>query len=412
MRQKILMVAFTLLIFCLIPAAKASETSEMKEQLLKQSRQLQEMQQRLNELESKQRQQSNGIPGVENIKISGDLRYRHEHTDEESSTAGRWENGLDRDRIRARLLFEAIVNEEWDAVFRLAGGNDRSPASANQDLEDAFSQKNFWLDQAYFNWHPAAAEGLNVIGGKTKNPFFRVGGNQMIWDVDLNPEGIATQIHRTLNNGDQLYFNGGGFWVDEVATSADTSLWGAQTYLKRDLDTSDYVLGGATYLDYGNLEGRTPLNATWGGTASFFGNTSSGGVYKDDYNIVELFGQYGFEYSGLPVAAFGSWVRNIAATTSEDTGWIIGAKLNETKEPGSWECSYDYRELDADAVVGGFTESDFVDGNTNVRGHKLGFKYQLAKNLLASFDYYYLENTASSRDRDYRQLLADLVLKF
>jgi len=240
-----------------------------------------------------------------------------------------------------------------------------------------------------------------------------VGKNQLVWDSDLNPEGIAAKIHKPLSNGDQLFVNGGGFWVDESSSGADTSLWGAQTYIKRDMNNSDYVLGGTSYLNYGNLEGRTELNRTWGAsTPSFFGNTSSGSVYKDDYDIFELFGEYGFKYSSLPTAVFASWVRNVAATTSEDTGWLIGGKLNKAVEPGSWEFSYDYRELDADAVVGGFNESDFVESRTNVRGHKFGFKYQLAMNVQSNFNYFHLENTASSRDLDFRRFLADLVLKF
>lgn len=413
MQKTILAVTFILLTSAISPASRADETSDLKEQILKQSRQLQELQQRLDKLESKQKQQSEGIPGIENVTISGDFRYRHEHTDEEDAgNPGRWENGFGRDRIRARLMFEAIVNEEWDVAFRIASGNDRSPASANQDLEDAFSQKNFWLDLAYFDWHPVSMEALSVTGGKIKNPFYTAGKNQLIWDSDLNPEGIAAQIRKPLSNGDQLFVNGGGFWADESSSSVDTSLWGAQTYIKRDMNNSDYVLGGTSYFNYGNLEGRTQLNSTWGGTPSFFGNTSSGGVYKDDYDIFELFGEYGFKYSGLPTSVFASWIRNVAATTSEDTGWLIGGKLNKAVEPGSWEFSYNYRELDADAAVGGFNESDFVESSTNVRGHKFGFKYQLAKNVQSNFNYYHCTNTAGSRDLDFRRFLADLVFKF
>ncbi|MFH1718006.1 MAG: putative porin, partial [Planctomycetota bacterium] len=243
MRQAILAVTLILLAFGPLPAVRANETSELRQQILKQSRQLQELQQRLDELEAKQKQQSeqmekeiseavkdkqlgalpDSLKWAEKVKISGDLRYRHEHTDEEDgSNPGRWQNGLDRERIRARLMFEAIVNDEWDVAFRIASGNDRSPISANQDLEDAFSQKNFWLDLAYFDWHPAAAEELNVTGGKIKNPFYVVGKNQLIWDVDLNPEGIAAQVHKPLSNGDQLFVNGGGFWVDESSSGVDT----------------------------------------------------------------------------------------------------------------------------------------------------------------------------------------------
>jgi hypothetical protein len=115
----------------------------------------------------------------------------------------------------------------------------------------------------------------------------------------------------------------------------------------------------------------------------------------------------------LPVAVFGSWVQNVVASTSDDTGWLLGARLNKAKEPGSWEFSYDYRKLEADAIVGGFTESDFLESATDSRGHKFGFKYQLATNLQSGLTYYHLEDTGNStRDLDYRRLLADLVLKF
>jgi len=421
--------------------SRADELSELKEQMETTTKSLQQIQERMAQLEARQKLKERSysenfgqevekqvaeavksgqmttvpenLKWAEKIKISGDLRYRHDHQDEEDgSNPGRWENGVDRERIRARLLFEAIVNNEWDIAFRIATGSDKSPISTNQDLEDGFSKKDIWLDLAYFNWHPSSAEELLITGGKMKNPFYRAGKNQLIWDSDLNPEGIAAQGRRSLDSGDQLFVNGGGFWVDESGSGADTSLWGAQTYIKHDMNNSDYLLGGASYLDYGNIEGRGDLKSTWSSSGSFFGNTSSGGVYRDDYNIFEVFGEYGFKCSGLPVAAFASWVRNVAATTSEDTGWLVGAKLNKAKDPGSWEFSYDYRELDADAVVGGFTESDFVDSKTNSRGHKFGFKYQLARNLQASFDYYHAQNTAGSRNLDYRRLLADLVLKF
>jgi len=409
-----------------LPAApiKADELGDLKNQLS-------ELQNRITQLEQQQKQKEKALTEkidelakqktepatlpeslkwAEKIKISGDLRYRHDHQDEQDST-GDWITGRDRDRIRARLKLDAAVNDEWDAIFRIASGSDESPISTNQDLTDGFNKKNIWLDQAYFNWHPAAG-GFNVLGGKMENPFYRVGKNELIWDVDLNPEGLAGQISRPLSPADRLFFNGGGFWVDESSSGADTSLWGAQTYIKHDLGDSDYLLGGATYLDYGNLKGHADLKSTWG-SSNFFGNTSTGGVYASDYNILEAFGEYGFKCSGMPMALFGSWVRNLDASTYEDTGWLVGARLNKAKDPGTWEFSYDYRELDADAVVGGFTESDFVDSKTNSRGHRFVFAYQLAKNLQSGLTYYHAEDTGNNaRNMDYRRLLADLILKF
>ncbi len=409
------------------PAARvtADDLGDLKQQLS-------ELQNRITQLEEKQRLKEKSwsekideltkqkaekvalpesLKWIEKVKISGDLRYRHDHEDKQDSSGG-WENGVDRERIRARLMLEAIVNNEWDVAFRIASGSDKSPVSTNQDLEDAFSKKDIWLDLAYFNWHPIAVDGLNVVGGKVMNPFYTVGKNELVWDSDLNPEGIAGQISKPLSDADRLFINGGGFWVDENAAGADTSLWGAQTYIKHDMGNSDYLLGGATYWDYGNLQGRGDLKSTWG-SSDFFGNTSSGGLYVSDYDIFEAFGEYGFQCIGLPVAVFGSWVQNVVASTSDDTGWLLGARLNKAKEPGSWEFSYDYRKLEADAIVGGFTESDFLESATDSRGHKFGFKYQLATNLQSGLTYYHLEDTGNStRDLDYRRLLADLVLNF
>jgi hypothetical protein len=178
------------------------------------------------------------------------------------------------------------------------------------------------------------------------------------------------------------------------------------------LGNSDYLLGGASYWDYGNLQGRGDLKSTWG-SSDFFGNTSSGGLYVSDYDIFEAFGEYGFQWIRMPVAVFGSWVQNVVASTNEDTGWLLGAKLNKAKDPGSWEFSYDYRELDADAVVGGFAESDFFESTTNSKGHKFAVKYQLAKNFQSGLAYYHVQDTSNrTRDLDSRRLLADLVLKF
>ena len=437
MRQKIMVAVFIFLAIGQFPVVKADEIGELRELIQKQDEQLQQLQKRLDELEAKQKQQDrqaeekvseavkdkqaaalpDSLKWAERIKISGDLRYRHDHLDMESNISGRdeWLNGSDRHRVRARLMIEAMLNKDLDVGMRLASGTTRTPNSTNQDLEDAFSSKEIWLDLAYFDWRPPTNEGLNILGGKMKNPFFKAAKNELIWDNDLNPEGLAVKYMTHISCVDQLFFNGGGFWVDESTLDVDTSLWGAQAYLKHMIGKPSYVLAGATYYDYGNIEGQPALSSTWSSTSLFFGNTSSGpgGVYVSDYDIFEAFGEYGFKYGTMPLALFGSWVRNVAASTDEDTGWLVGTRFNKAKDPGSWELTYDYRDTQADAVVGGFIESDFVASKTDSRGHRVVFKYQILKALQAALTYYHLEDASSSTgDLDFRRLLAELLFKF
>ncbi len=422
MKKRIVYLMGAAVILCLwsVATARADEVDELKRQLKQHKQKTAELEKRITHLEIQRKLEEpavdlpDSLKWLEQIKISGDLRYRHEHIDEETGTTTvGWKNGSDRHRIRARLMLEAMVNDEWDLAFRLASGS-KDPVSANQDLEDSFSSKDFWLDLAYFNWHPKAIEGLNVVGGKVKNPFYKVGKNQLVWDGDLNPEGLVVQLSTPFNGEDELFFNGGGFWVDESSSGVDTSLWGAQTYIKHQMDNSDYFLGGASYWDYGNIQGSSDLKSTWTTPGSFFGNTSAAGLFASDYDIFELFGEYGFKCDSMPVTFYGDWVQNLVASTDRDKGWLVGCKLNKATTPGSWEASYDYRVLEADAVVGAMSDSDFIGGGTDGRGHRFGLKYQLAKNVQAATTYFHNEDDTGSagRDLDYRRLQCDLVLKF
>ncbi|HBG26694.1 MAG: hypothetical protein A2Y10_04825 [Planctomycetes bacterium GWF2_41_51] len=431
MKRKFLAVAiFSIFIS---PFANADEITGLKQQLAEQQKLLMQMQQKLEQLETGQKvqeqkidekistavekKQISALPDsfkwVENVKLSGDLRYRHETVNRQNNT-GRWNAGDNKNRIRARLGLDAKINDDWSAVFRLASGS-ADPVSTNQTLENAFSSKAIWLDLAYFDWHPAAWPAINVYGGKMKNPFFRAGDNQLIWDDDLNPEGIAASYKKSLSEKTDLYVNGGGFWVDQSSSTGNISLWGTQAYVKHVFENKNYLSSGLSYYNYGSLQGKPSLVSQWSSGTSSLGNSVEPGTinYLSDYDIVEGFGEYGFNYNNLPIAVYGSYVKNIAASTAEDTGWLIGFKVNKAKVPGSWEFSYDYRSLDADAVLGQFSDSDFAGGGTDAKGHRFGLKYQVAKNLQAGLTYFLNETSANSFESDdYRRLQADLMLKF
>lgn len=428
MTKRIREFAFLLVFCCLTaPGVRADEVDDLKRQLEQQYEQMRQIQNKLIELEAAQKQQGVAVAKleetgtmtlpetlkwVEKIKLYGDFRYRYEMIDEEGS------DNRNRNRIRARLGLTAKINDDIDTGFRLATselwGDDEDsgdPVSTNQTLDDAFSKKSIWLDLAYFNWHPAGIPGLNVYGGKMENPFYRVGGNQLIFDSDLTPEGIAVQYTRDFTEQTSWFVNAGGFYVDEVKSGADTSLWGAQGGLKHTFEDKSYILGGASFYCFGNIQDHGAF-VTDSGVDKFFGNsnTGNGGFYLNDYDLTELFGEYGFNLGQTPTAVFANYVQNGVADSSEDTGWLVGGKFGKCKDPGSWELSYDYRDLEADAVVGAFSDSDFIGGGTNGKGHRFGAVYQLAKNTQAGLTYFLDEKGSDSHDYD--RLQVDLMFKF
>ncbi len=359
---------------------------------------------------------SKGVGGapawVNNIKLFGDFRYRHEQIDNDAASEQR-----DRNRIRARIGLKATINDEFDAIFRIASGSSDTPTSTNQSLgdedRDSFSSKDIWLDWAYFDWHPDSTPGLNVYGGKMKQPFYSVGKNELMWDGDVSPEGIVAKYTFNLTEDTTAAITGGGMWLRERSGGADTSLWGLQAYAKHNLGNGTHLLGGASYYDFGNIRNRSDLS----GFSSLNGNTNNGaGGYKYDFNMVEGFVEYGFPIMDLPSAVFASYMENTSAPSKQNEAYLIGARLNKTSsKPGSWQFGYSYREVAADAVFGGLTDSDVFLGGTGGRGHELGFKYQLQKNVQAGLSYFITErddrDVAGQKD-NINLLQADLIFKF
>jgi hypothetical protein len=79
----------------------------------------------------------------------------------------------------------------------------------------------------------------------------------------------------------------------------------------------------------------------------------------------------------VPLAVYGQYVNNNATDSDEDTGWLTGVK---TKVFG-FGLDYNYRDVQRNAVVGAFTDSDFANGTTGSRGHKLAVSYDIDKNF-------------------------------
>ena len=336
----------------------------------------------------------------DDIKIKGDLRYRHEMIDEEGSDANH------RHRIRARLFIGGKVNDEWTAGVQLATGSD-DPVSTNQTLDGAFSSKNLVLDLAYFEYQPELIDGLELLGGKFKNPFYKPGGSELLWDSDFNPEGGAVNFEHRFDNL-KIRAVGAGLWIDQRSDGDDS--WLASGQLLGSYKASDQMtltLGGG-FFNYVNTKGFRPFYDP----GDPFGNSvDADTLYINDYELLELYLESKMTLGEIPVTVMGDYVTNTAADSLE-TGWLVGVHIGSQKEPGSWTLRYIYREVEKDAVLGTFADSDFRGGGTDARGHEIGGKLQVAKN--ASFDVTCFINKIGldQAESDFNRLQIDLQLKF
>ncbi|MBI5117495.1 putative porin [Candidatus Poribacteria bacterium] len=406
------------LLFLSGTAFAEDETAELRRIIEEQNQRISDLMSRIETIESAQDNQAEWIEQkdkpiwTDTIKVSGDFRYRHELIDEEDL------DNRNRHRIRARIGVGATLSDEVDLGFQLAtseasGRNSEGdPVSNNQTLTNAFSFKEIWLSQAYADYHPAAVPGFRLIGGKMPYPFITAGKSELIFDGDLAPEGGAVKYAKKFDSIEALA-NLYGFWVLERSADADSGLLGAQGALKYNFTAFEdkaHVLGGVGYFDYGNIEGEKPFFDKDGKS---FGNTLVRGVFPDDFNLFNAFGEVGVTVKKIPVYIFTDFVTN-EAVSKENDGWLVGFGVGKTKDPGSWEFRYYYRELEKDAVVGGFADSDFGGGGTNNKGHEVNLGYQLTKNWKLAASYFNNDKKIAGGEDEtgYHRLQLDAEFKF
>ena len=337
---------------------------------------------------------------TDKIKLYGDLRYRFELFQEAA------EDTRDRHRIRARFGIKANPFDSLDLNFRLASGNAADPTSTNQTLDGGFTNKALNIDLAYFDWHPSFVEGAHLIGGKQQVPFYKPVGNQILWDGDLTPEGLAIKVSGDVAESVNIFVNTAALFAEERVDANDTWLLGGQAGVKISFsDDKTYAVAGLGYFLYTDAQGKEPLAAVAGGNT-----LDANSLYSNDYATLELLGEAGTKTENYKFAVYGEFVTN-TKVSANDKAYIGGLKVTRAFGKQSLSFHYNYRHIESDAVLGAYTDSDFAGGGTNGRGHKFNLGYKINKYAkLASA--YYLNKTASSGGNNYHRFQLDAIFKF
>jgi hypothetical protein len=340
------------------------------------------------------------VAWAERMSWKGDLRYRYENIDE----AGK--DGRNRSRIRARTALEAQVLPTLKVGFGLATGGD-DPVSANVTLGGGGSKKDINLDLAYFDWSGLAD--TRVLGGKFSNYLVRPQKTGLVWDGDWRPEGLGL----VWDNG-TFFAQGLGTWLEGDSRNGTEVGWVAQGGVKLKLGETGKLMFGGGYAQF-DIAGATPV---YGDPDDFFGNSFRvnplTGALEFAYNYHELqaFAEYSFDLGGRPLALFGDYVVNSEAPDN-DTAYLFGAKYGSAKSRGTWDISYFYERLEADAVVGLVTDSDFGGGGTDSKGHAFQGTYAFHDNWSFKATYFINDiGLASGNPHDFDRLMLDLIFKY
>jgi hypothetical protein len=396
-------------------------------------------------------QTKTGMPDwVTGWKIYGDMRGRF---DQQSATDNNNFVNRQRERYRLRFGITASILDNMEVGFRLtsddnaqgtAGTGQGNPLSGNSTFQNNADKKGIFIDAAYAKW-TAINSGdwlLAATIGKMDNPF---NFTYMVFDPDYTPEGGAITGGYTINDQQAIAFTGAAFVLDEVGSSTqDPFLYGGQILLNSkwtDKLSSSIGFGAlqivspqqlttvnVPYQNQGNTRRLIPASAPANYVLAYNYNpiiADASVTYK-----LESFPLYPGEF---PVKVGGEYMYN-PGVGQDNVGYWVGATLGKSGHKGTWDISYRYEYLEADAWYDQLVDDDMVAfyqnanaannvtigafGGTNVKGHLVKFNYSITDYLTLTLTGY-LTSLVSQHvtgvaepNSEVAHVMADLMWKF
>lgn len=360
---------------------------------------------------------SSAEPSV--LSASGDLRFRTVNSKEDIDEARPFS------QLRARLGLKAQPEESLALHFRLATGS--SPISTNQVLGDSSApgmvRRSFGVDLAFMEF--IFWESGKFWAGRTANPLWSPGKNQLVFDGDIAFEGLAVKWEPKWSES-SAFLNLGAYMVtesyDRPLNTADLGLAMAQL---------GYSVGGLTihlnHYAFLNIQGRviTQVESTaktdvYQGTAfdRYRGNT----VFVNDPALPAADRKYyfthqfevsnaGFEYKTkfgqVDFLIFADYIKNIKVS-DQGTGSEVGLQLKS----GATFLQIASITKESDSTVATFTDSDSNGGGTDTQGTRVQLGYNFSKNSQISFSIFNAKRGVATVKRDFQSSFVDLIASF
>ena len=332
-------------------------------------------------------QTKTGMPDwVSGYKFYGDFKGRFE----ENNSANTQYDTRDRYRYRLRAGVTISMVDNFETGFRLGSGNPLSnpggvivggsSVSQSQDANSLFDANYLWIDTAYGKWTAinSGSWTLSVIIGKMDNPFQL---SNMVWDYDIDPVGGAFVLQHQFNDQQTIKGIGAMYVLDEFNQGfpSGNQIPTIAGHTPQSTPSQDPYLYGGQILWQSQW---TPKISTSLGLAAFdiVNKESLNGFVQPLYNVgntrnSEGFLAYNFNpiiasasatyclsafplYHGVfPLTLAGEYMNNPGAPANNE-GYRFGFTLGKAGTKHTWQISYRYQQLDADAWYDALVDDD------------------------------------------------------
>lgn len=180
-------------------------------------------------------------------------------------------------RLRARIGFEAYIDDWVTANIRIGTGQDDGPVSPNETLGTGnsalgasgdFAKPALWLDRGYFKLTPLP--NLEIYAGRESNPFLP---SDLMFYPELGFDGFAAKYQHSVVDGVTLFGTVGAFPLFNTAfdfstnsdvkySSTDAYLTALQAGVRWDINSQYRATLGVGIFDFLGVQGSVSAPCT------------------------------------------------------------------------------------------------------------------------------------------------------
>lgn len=345
-----------------------------------------------------------------NLTFYGDLRLRFEADWDSQNAAGVERDDRNRGRLRARAGFNYKVSDAWSFGSRIRTGSSRSQQSphltfaADDGLRDDL---DFVADRYFVQFKQDAFTGW---AGRNTSPFWQQ--NELFWDEDVTPTGLAGTYDVKLGEG-TLSTIAGGFYLPDGGYDLNGQMLAGQLKYSLPVKTSQVTVAAGLHFMNGESGANNLLSRNG----------------ERDYLIGVASAQWTIPLKGIPLTLGGDVFNNFqnydaadvapfpAADDDETFGFVLSASLGQLKKKHDWQVAYFYSHIETFAVNASYAQDDWVRfGNgpqtagSDFEGHEIRAAYALSKNINVMARMYLVEAITTVQDGNRFRL--DLNWKF
>ena len=396
---------------------------------------------------------------ITEVELYGDMRMRYEGR---QGTTGGIVSGIpgpndtlkrSRERYRFRLGLRGTLVDDW--FFGLRIETSTNPRSTNVTFGDdagPFGKASdaIGIGQAYLGY--SGFRDIRLTVGKMPNPLVTT---LMVWDGDINPEGMAQQWKHSYD----LKFGGGATAAaqsyDKDGKAEAATVEAEPFKVKVDLfvnlgqflydDANPENPLGARGVSGGRLNPNSdnwllawqagakfnfpknvyfqvaPVLYTYTGNGDSFNTFYVGGqqgatntasmatnqVGINSLTILEVPAEFGFKIGELPVRIFGDFAVNFDADDralaaghpeagDERYAWQLGAGIGQLKAKHDWQLQAFWQHTEQYSLDPNLVDSDMFDSRVNMEGIVVQAGYAISDAVIFNLSYGYGRRTNSN----------------